>query len=106
MPDQDPATAARCARAARRYEEAAHAVQAGVAMDPRSQAPGYDRHKHLRTGLDMRAADMMGLVKLLMAKGIITELEYVEAMAEAAEAEKARYEAYLTEHLGMKITLV
>ena len=87
-----------------RYLAAAHAVQSGVAMemnrDPKPSSP-----KHLRTGLDTSKADHSGLVKLLIDKGIITEAEYYKAMADAMEAEKARYEAHLSDLLGTKVTL-
>jgi hypothetical protein len=81
-----------------RYLAAAHAVQTGVALElarnPKSGEP-----KHLRVGVNMRACDHTGLVKLLIAKGVITEDEYVEAMADEAELEQQRYE----QRLGAKL---
>lgn len=40
------------------------------------------------------------LAKILIAKGIMTEIEYTQALAEAAEEEAARYEKRVQEHLG------
>jgi len=48
------------------------------------------------------------LARLLIAKGVITEDEYIEQLALGAEAEQRAYEARLTERFGgkTKITLV
>ena len=87
-----------------RYAAAAHAMQSGVAMemDYRSQPTEL---KHLRVGVNAAMVDHCGLVKLLIAKGVITEAEYLEAIADAMEAEKARYELRISELLGRKVTL-
>lgn len=87
-----------------RYRAAAHAVQTGIAV---SIEKGDDlaSPKHLRVGLDMRACDHAALVRLLIAKGIVTDEEYLEAVADEAEQEKARYEQRLLERLGAKVTL-
>jgi hypothetical protein len=91
--------------AANRYHKAAHAVQAGVAMkmnyDSRDTEP-----KHLRMGVNARAVDQGALVTLLISKGLFTDLEYTEALADAMEKEQASYELELSEHIGTKITLV
>lgn len=86
-----------------RYEAAAHAVQSGVAMEMNYNDAASP--KHLRTGLDMRASDHEGLVTLLMEKGIFTMDEYMKAMADAAEREKARYEARISSYVGKPVTL-
>lgn len=80
-----------------RYLAAAHAMQSGVAYDPdkSSQEP-----KHLRVGINSGKVEHEGLVTLLASKGIITEVEYYEAMAEAMEREWLRYTVYLREKLG------
>jgi hypothetical protein len=86
-----------------RYRAACHAVQSGVAMEQNFTDAASP--KHLRTGLDLRASDHEGLVTLLMEKGIFTREEYLKAMADAAEREKARYEEALSQHFGKRITL-
>jgi hypothetical protein len=82
-----------------RYLAAAHAMQSGVAakmeIDPSETTP-----KHLRVGVNAAMSDQGGLAALLVAKGVITEEEYVAAMADAMEREKALYEEWLREHLG------
>jgi hypothetical protein len=90
---------ARIERALARYQAALHAVQSGVAaeMDLR---PGPTEPKHLRTGVNAAMADHAGLVTLLIAKGVITKAEYYEAMANAMEEEKARYEQHLSNLMG------
>lgn len=107
------------------YEEAAHGIQTAVlhemnlreielaqelairnggtviTFDPVTLRT-HDKHpngpKHLRTGLNLSKSDMFGLALLLMAKGVITEAEYVEAMRLGANEELARYQQL---HPGM-----
>ena len=89
-----------------RYMRAAHAMQSGVAME--MTIPDHSASiepKHLRVGINSALADSSGLAKLLMNKGIITELEYVCAMADAMEAEQKRFEVLLSQLLGTNITL-
>lgn len=67
------------------YEEAAHGVQTSIATNPhyyRSTEP-----KHMRTGIDMSKADTLGLVSLLIDKGIFTKEEYVEYIRLSANVE-------------------
>lgn len=84
-----------------RYLRAAHAVQTGVAYtleyDPSPGTP-----KHLRTGLDLSKAEHGALVRLLIAKGLFTEDEYLQAIVDAVEEEKRAYEQRLSEHYGGK----
>lgn len=88
-----------------RYSAAAHAMQAGVAMEMHHNAAPTER-KHLRVGINTALTDAAGLVKLLIAKGVFTEEEYLASITESMEAEKSRYEKYLTELIGVKISLV
>lgn len=88
----------------RRYADAMHAVQSGVAaqmeVDGSPTTP-----KHLRVGVNSALIASSALAELLVQKGIITEDEYFEVLAEGAEAEKALYEKWLSEHYGQSITL-
>jgi hypothetical protein len=89
-----------------RYEAAAHAVQSGVATE--MNIPGREAAttpKHLRVGVNMAMTDHASLAELLMAKGIISEEEYFEALAAGAEREKRRYEELLSEIFNKQITL-
>lgn len=92
-----------------RYMAAMHAMQSGVATDmktdPNARSQGATTPKHLRVGLNGALADQGALVRLLVGKGIITEAEYFEAVADAAEAEQARYEQLLSERFGKPVTL-
>jgi hypothetical protein len=89
-----------------RYQNAAHAMQSGVAakmdIDSSETTP-----KHLRVGVNSAMVDMGALVKLLIAKNVFTYEEYVTAVADSMEREKAVYEHWLREHFGHDgITLV
>lgn len=92
-----------------RYVRAAHAMQSGVKADmetdPNRNSQGATTPKHLRVGLNNALADQGALARLLIAKGIFTEDEYLEAVADAAEREQARYEELLTERFGKPVTL-
>tara|TARA_R110002020_G_scaffold89135_9_gene218206 strand:- start:1911 stop:2207 length:297 start_codon:yes stop_codon:yes gene_type:complete len=90
-------------RAKERYERAAHRVQTAIWAFPEheNRTP-----KHLRIGLDMSKSDMGGLARLLIAKGVFTELEYMDAMADGAEGEAASYENELAARFGINITTV
>jgi len=84
-----------------RYLKAAHAMQSGVAMkmnfDPAETEP-----KGLRTGINSAMVEFSALVKLLTAKGILTEEEFMVALADAMEAERALYEKMLSDHFNGK----
>ena len=90
-------------RAKERYERAAHRVQTAIWAFPEheNRTP-----KHLRIGLDMSKSDMGGLARLLIAKGVFSELEYMDAMADGAEREAASYENELAARFGINITTV
>ena len=81
-----------------RYHKAMHAVQSAIATILHYDSTGrlvaacdegqnIRSPKHLRVGIDARASDAKGLAKLLIAKGVFTELEYVQAVTEALEEE-------------------
>ena len=90
--------------AVERYTAAAHAMQSGVAaemqIDPANVSP-----KHLRVGVNSSLVNSSALGELLINKGVITEDEYLEAMATGMEREQAAYEQRLSDHHGTKITL-
>ena len=89
-----------------RWRAASHAMQSGVAMEmnlPDRQSA--TEPKHLRVGINAAMSDHAGLVKLLVDKGLITNEEYMKAIADQMEIEKADYEARLSAHFGKKITL-
>lgn len=86
-----------------RYTAAMHAVQSAVAYEQgqRGLEPSRDPDgpKHLRVGVSSALIDMSAIAGLLIRKGVFTEIEYVEALAEAAEREVNTYE---DKHPGIK----
>ncbi len=82
-----------------RYQVATRRMQTGVAYkmgrcDGRETEP-----KHLRVGVNAAMSDHGGLVKLLIAKGVFTEEEYVAAIADQMEIEAASYEQAVQEFI-------
>ena len=61
--------------------------------------------KHLRVGVNSAMCDHAALVRVLIAKGILTEDEYLEAVADEMEREQKRYEERLTAKYGRNIVL-
>lgn len=89
-----------------RYVAAAHAMQSGVAARMALDgANGDTTPKHLRVGVNSAMVEHSALAQLLIAKGIFTSDEYVEALAEAMEREVSLYEHELTKRTGRKVTL-
>lgn len=87
----------------KRWERAAHAMQAGVAYsrDKKNQEP-----KHLRVGINCAMSDQAGLVKLLIEKGVFTEAEYYKAIADQMEIEAEDHRKMIEAETGAKIKLV
>ena len=98
-----------------RYTNALHAVQSGVlALFLHENGPANTYHdkvigecsrKHLRVGVNSALLDSAAIARLLIAKGVFTEEEHAEALAELAEQEKALYEAKLSGLKGAKVSL-
>lgn len=87
-----------------RYLAAAHAMQSGVAME--MQLGSNDTTpKHLRTGINSSLVNSSALGELLIAKGVITEDEYLEAMAAGMEREQKAYEDRLSAKMHTNVTL-
>lgn len=97
---------ARYDRAVASHRADSHAVQTGEAylmpkedgIDPTTPPGRY--MKHLRTGVNVAMVDHASLVRLLVDKGVITDLEYAEAMAAGMKAERERYEARVNQAFG------
>lgn len=92
------------------YEQAAHGVQSAVSFDMVQHGVNPDLNqatrmlKHLRVGIDMRAADAGALATLLINKGVFTAEEYVEAMRIGANEELARYTEHCRTAYNVNIT--
>ncbi len=91
-------------QAHQRYMHHLHRMQTGISylqqFDPSSGSP-----KHLRVGINSGKVEHGALVKLLVEKGIITDAEYMTAMADAVQEEADRYEQELSEKYGANIKL-
>lgn len=85
---------------ARRMLAAQHAMQTGVKLEMAGINPRATDPKHLRVGVNSAMIENAVMGKLLISKGVITELEYLKAMAEGYEAEAADYERRLGVKLG------
>jgi hypothetical protein len=98
-----------------RYQEAMHAVQSGILATLAKQfglplpmmkqadiaaEMGECSPKHLRTGISSCMVNAKALADLLLAKGVFSEVEYVEALATAAVEERKLYERSLGVSLG------
>lgn len=85
------------------YEDALHGVQSAVKYEltQRGWRGEQVEWKHLRVGLDARAADAQGLATLLISKGLITSEEYVEHVRLAMNEELARYTEHVRREYGL-----
>lgn len=87
-----------------RYTTAAHGMQSGVRMlmnyEPPEKESSETSPKHLRVGVNSAMCDHSALAKLLIEKKVITEEEYLEAIAKGMEEEKARYEQRVRDRFG------
>lgn len=74
------------------YLDLMHGVQSGVAHElalyPSTASP-----KHVRVGINSAMVTDAAVGRLLIAKGVVTELEYAEALRDAARDERDAYEA-------------
>lgn len=97
-------------RLQQRYLTAAHAVQAGVAMELNDNPPGNSASsgspKMLRTGINLAMVEHGALIRLLITKGLFTEEEYFEELVKGVEDEQRQYEARLSAQYGGTIRLV
>lgn len=87
-----------------RWHAAAHGMQTGVAWE-HGRGSDDGTPKHLRVGINTALSDHAGLVRLLIKKGLITEEEYLEAIADAMEEERDRYEKRIMAEHGVSIKL-
>ena len=90
------------------YPEAMHAVQTGIAMEiaRRGEHGAGCSPKHLREGINSAMVSQTALVELLIAKGVFTLAEYMQALTRAANAEVERYEEMLSQATGKVIKLL
>ena len=87
-----------------RISTAQHSMQTGVAAKM-AVSEKETQPKHLRVGVNMAMVEHSALVELLIEKGVITELEYLEKLAAGIEKEAAAYQEFLSGQLGSNISL-
>jgi hypothetical protein len=80
-------------KAVDRYHAACHAMQSGVAMRMEQElGGGATAPKHLRVGINSAMVETSTIVQILIDRGLLTELEWYERLADAMEAEVQTYE--------------
>lgn len=88
----------------RSYREAAHAMQSGVAMKMHYD-PTETSVKHLRVGVNSAMVETATLFNLLLKKGIITQEEFEEELANQMNIEADSYQKWLQDRTGTEVTL-
>lgn len=86
------------------YEALCHAMQSGVAAK-QFVSGSETQPKHLRVGINNALVSQAVLVKILVDKRIITDLEYFTALRDAMKKEVESYEEYLSHQHGTTIKL-
>lgn len=82
-----------------RYLAACHAMQTGVALKSNYDATDMTS-KHLRIGVNSAMVEGAAIARLLIQKGIVSEEEYLTALAVSMEEEAAKYEQEARARLG------
>ena len=95
----------RIEQAKERYNAAAHGMQTGVAVmmergDGKATTP-----KHLRVGVNSAMVETSVLAQILIDKGIVTQVEFIEMLALKMEQERDLYQSRIEKELGTKVTL-
>lgn len=93
------------------YANAAHAMQSGVLTElgldnPHLNDNELDMLKDLRVGINSAHVSQQALATMLIRQGIISELDYHKAQAEAMLEEQRRLEAALSKRLNKPIKLM
>lgn len=83
-----------------RYTAAAHGMQSGVAFMMERGDGKETEPKHLRVGVNSTLVDHGALVQLLLDKGVISDVEFFEALATKMEADLESYERDAIELAG------
>jgi hypothetical protein len=92
-----------------RYRAACHAMQTGVKTE--MGLPGREHAtdpKDLRVGINSAMCDHAAIARLLIAKGVITQAEFMKELADEMEREVDRYRVSIAEQMGVdpsRITL-
>lgn len=98
------------------YTELLHAMQSGCEygvggmtgtppIGPQAALDRWREQKHLRVGVNSVNVSLGALSKLLVAKGLITDLEYVEAIVDELRLYVGELEQEISTQFGVKVTL-
>ncbi|MCB0081605.1 MAG: hypothetical protein KDE50_16715 [Caldilineaceae bacterium] len=87
-----------------KYHQLAHAMQSGVAAMQHYDATPTSP-KHLRVGVNSAMVETTVIVEILVAKGVLTYDEFLDALIAGMEREVQTYESKLSELTGANITL-
>lgn len=90
-----------------RYMLALQGIQSAIAWamtHPDREVNKLVEPKHLRVGVDSSHISHLGVVRLLISKGVFTAQEYEEAMADAAEEELLNWDRQASDLTGAKIS--
>ena len=90
---------AKASKLYKQYKKLCHAMQSGIAFkqDKKDQEP-----KHLRVGINTAMCEHGALIRLLIAKGVITEEEYLEGCIDIMLEEIERYQHEIAEERGIE----
>lgn len=111
MSESKPTVSPEVLELLREYARLNHAMMTGIGYDLEYN-PQQAEDKHVRSGINSALVSHSALAKLLMAKGLITELEYWQAVIKELRNEVKSYEDKLESILEKrtgnrtKITLV
>jgi hypothetical protein len=86
------------------YDRLSHAMMTGVGHDVQLR-PESTSAKHVRTGINAALVSHAALVRLLMEKRLITDVEYWRAAVEEMRREVERYEQILSESTGGRTSI-
>ncbi len=78
-----------------RYLDACHAMQTGVQLAMTRGVTNETEPKHLRVGVNAAMVEHGALLQLLIDKGVVTEDEFAEMLADKMEAEVHSYKRML-----------
>jgi len=87
-----------------RYEIACHAMQTGVAYKM-AVSPNETNPKHLRVGINSAMVETSVLFKIMLKRGLITEIEFYEILCETMEEEAKGYQSWIEVHIGKQVKL-
>lgn len=94
MPDSQSDDERQILTLQQRYRDLVHAMQSGVKLDLMLRGDDQNQlNKHLRVGINVAMSDHAALTRILVSRGIISELEYHQALVDAMESEVKTYEA-------------